>query len=300
MESLNFNHLKYFWTVAREGTITAACDRLYLTQSTISTQIRALENQLGAKLFERAGRNLVLTETGQAVYRYASEIFALGDELVDAVRRRPADRPERLSIGAQDTLPKLIVCRLLEPAFSLPEPVKVICHEGTPLQLLPKLSTHEVDLVLADAPMQPQIKVRAFSHPLGECGIAFFAVPDLARRLRKGFPESLSGAPALLPAETAAMRATLDRWFHASHIRPAVVAESEDIELMMAFGQQGRGFFPAHDVTAPEVTRNWQVELIGEVGGYTERFYAISVERRLNHPAVVAITEAARNALFTH
>lgn len=299
MESLNFNHLRYFWTVAREGTIAAACDQLYLTQSTISTQIRALEKQLGAKLFDRVGRNLVLTETGHAVYRYASEIFTLGDELVEAVKARPTDPLARLNVGAQDTLPKLVVRRLLEPAFSLPEPVKVICHEGTPLQLLPKLSTHEVDLVLSDAPMQPQIRVRAFSHLLGECGIAFFAVPDLARRLRKGFPDSLSGAPALLPAETAAMRTTLDRWFHAIHVHPAVVAESEDIELMMAFGQQGRGFFPAHDVTTAEVERNWQVELIGQIGGHTERFYAISVERRLNHPAVVAITEAARNVLFT-
>lgn len=299
MESLNFSHLRYFWMVAREGTIAAACERLYLTQSTVSTQIRALEKHLGTRLFQRVGRNLVLTETGQAVYRYASEIFALGDELVDAVRDGSAGRPARLSIGAQDTLPKLIVCRLLEPAFSLPEPVKVICHEGTPVQLLPRLSTHEVDLVLSDAPMPPQIKVRAFSHPLGECGIAFFAVPELARRLRKGFPDSLSGAPALLPAETTAMRGTLDRWFHATGVRPAVVAESEDIELMMTFGQQGRGFFPAHDVIVPDVTRNWQVELIGEIGGHTERFYAISVERRLSHPAVVAITEAARNVLFT-
>lgn len=299
MESLNFSHLRYFWTVAREGTIAAACHQLYLTQSTISTQIRALEKQLGAKLFDRVGRNLVLTETGHAVYRYASEIFALGDELVEAVKARPTDPLARLNVGAQDTLPRLLVRRLLEPAFSLPEPVRVICHEGTPLQLLPKLSTHEVDLVLSDAPMQPQIRVRAFSHLLGECGIAFFAAPDLARRLRKGFPDSLSGAPALLPAETAAMRTTLDRWFHAIHVHPAVIAESEDIELMMAFGQQGRGFFPTHDVTTAEVERNWQVELIGQIGGHTERFYAISVERRLVHPAVVAITEAARNVLFT-
>ncbi|MGQ9649072.1 MAG: LysR family transcriptional regulator [Phycisphaerae bacterium] len=300
MESLNFNHLKYFWTVAREGTIAAASERLYLTQSTISTQIRALEKYLGARLFDRVGRNLVLTKTGQVVYRYAGEIFALGDELVGTVRGSPGGPPARLSIGAQDTLPKLIVRRLLEPVFHLPQPVKVICHEGTPLQLLPKLSTHEVDLVLSDAPMQPQVRVRAFSHLLGECGVAFFALPDLAGELRKGFPKSLSGAPVLLPAETTAMRGTLERWFHAMGVHPTVVAESEDVELIMALGQQGRGFFPAHDVIAPEIAKNWQVELIGEIGGLTERFYAISVERRLNHPAVVAITETARTKLFVH
>ncbi len=300
MESLNFNHLRYFWMVAREGTIAAACDQLYLTQSTISTQIRALEDYLGAKLFDRVGRNLVLTETGQTVYRYATEIFALGNELVDAARGCPAGPPARLSIGAQDTLSKLVVRRLLEPVFRLPEPLKLMCYEGTPLQLLPKLSTHEVDLVFSDAPMPPQIKVRAFSHLLGECGIAFFAVSDLARQLREGFPESLSGSPALLPAETTAMRGTLERWFRTMRVHPTVVAESEDVELIMALGQQGRGFFPAHNVIAPEVARNWQVEMIGEIGGHTERFYAISVERRLNHPAVVAITEAARKMLSVH
>ncbi|MBI4580235.1 MAG: LysR family transcriptional regulator [Planctomycetes bacterium] len=298
MELPNYNHLLYFWMVAREGTIAAACKQLYLTQSTISTQIGALEKRLGVKLFRRVGRNLVLTETGQAVYHYANEIFALGSELVAVARDHPTSRPTRLNIGAHDTLPKLIVCRLLEPAFNLPDPVRVICHEGTPSQLLPKLSTHEVDLVFSDAPMDPQIKVRAFSHPLGECGVAFFAVPDLARRLRQGFPGSFSGAPALLPAATAAMRGTLERWFHTTGVRPIVVAESEDIELMIAFGQQGRGFFPAHDVITAQVTRNRQVEWIGSIKGHTERFYAISVERRLKHPAVVAITEAARNVLF--
>ncbi len=298
MESLNYQHLRYFWTVAKEGTIAAACDRLLLTQSTISNQIRVLEKCLGARLFQRSGRNLVLTETGQAVYRYATEIFALGGELVAAVKDRSASHPTRLHVGAQDTLPKLIVCRLLEPAFDLPEPVQIICHEGTPSQLLPRLSVHEVDLVLSDAPLDPQIRVRAFSHPLGQCGIAFFAVPDLAGRLRRGFPGSLTGAPALLPAATAAMRGALDLWFHATGVRPGIVGEFEDIELMMALGRQGRGFFPAHDAIAPQITEDRRIELIGAIEDRTERFYAISVERRLKHPAVIAITEAARILLF--
>ncbi len=298
MESLNYQHLLYFWTVAREGTIAAACDQLLLTQSTISNQIRVLEKRLGTKLFQRSGRNLVLTETGHVVYRYATEIFALGGELVAAATRHPASSPERLHVGAQDTLPKMIVCRLLQPAFDLPEPVHVVCHEGTPSQLLPRLAVHEIDLVLSDAPLEPQIKVRAFSHPLGECGIALFAVPDLARRLRAGFPASLTGAPALLPAATAAMRSTLDLWFHATGVRPAVVAEFEDIELMMTLGRRGRGFFPAHDAIIPEITQDGRLEHLGAVEGHRERFYAISVERRLKNPAVIAITEAARKLLL--
>jgi len=298
VNTLNYQHLLYFWTVAREGTIAAACDHLFVTQSTISNQIRVLEKHLGEKLFRRSGRNLVLTETGQVVYRYATEIFALGSELVAAARHHTTTSPTRLHVGAQDTLPKLIVYRLLEPVFDLPVPIQVVCHEGTPLQLLPRLSVHEVDLVLSDAPLDPQIKVRAFSHLLGECGIAFFAAPGLARRLRDGFPGSLIAAPALLPATTAAMRGTLELWFHQTGIRPAVVAEFEDIELMMAFGRQGRGFFPAHDVIIPEVTQDCRVEVVGTIENRSERFYAISVERRLKHPAVIAITEVARKVLF--
>lgn len=298
MNSLNYQHLLYFWTVAREGTIAAACQQLLLTQSTISNQIRALEKQLGVKLFQRSGRNLVLTETGHAVYRYANEIFALGAELMAAAKSHPASSPKRLHVGAQDTLPKLIVSRLLAPAFDLPAPVQVVCHEGTPAQLLPKLSVHEVDLVLSDAPLDPQIKVRAFSHPLGECGIAFCAPPDLARRLRAEFPQSLAGAPALLPATTTAMRGTLDRWFHVTGVRPAVVAEFEDTELMMTFGRQGRGFFPAHDAITSQIVEDYGVELIGGIADRSERFYAISIERRLRHPAVIAITKAARKVFL--
>ena len=175
----------------------------------------------------------------------------------------------------------------------------MICHEGTPAQLLPKLSVHEIDLVLSDSPLEPQIKVRAFSHPLGECGIAFFAVRELARRLRTGFPGSLAGAPALLPASTAAMRWTLDTWFQTVAVRPAIVAEFEDIDLMMAFGRQGLGVFPAHDVITPQIVEDGRVEWVGAIEGHSERFYAISVERRLRHPAVIAITEAARKKVFT-
>lgn len=298
MQWLNYHHLLYFWTVAKEGTIAAACEQLHLTQSTVSTQIRDLEKALGERLFRRVGRNLALTETGHVVFRYADEIFSLGNELVEAVQGGPTSRSLRLNVGAQDTLPKLIAYRLLEPVFRLPESVRVVCHEGTPAQLLPRLSVHELDLVLSDAPVSPGIRVRAFSHLLGECGIRFFAAPPLARRLRKGFPKSLHGAPALLPAGSAAMRGTLERWFGLVGVRPSVAAEFEDIELMMAFGRHGRGFFPAHDAITKEIAADCRVESIGAIEGRNERFYAISVERQLKHPAVVAITEAARETLF--
>lgn len=295
MNWLNYNHLLYFWTVAREGTIAAAAKQLYVTQSTISTQIRVLETRLGAKLFRRVGRNLALTETGQLVYRYAGEIFTLGAEMIDSLRDGPSSRLTRLHVGAQDTLPKLVVSRLLAPVFLLPQPIKVVFHEGTPVQLLPRLSTQEVDLVFSDAPMDPQIKVRAFNHVLGECGIGLYAAPEIARRLREGFPDSLSKVPALLPASSAAMRVSLDRWFHTVKVRPTVVVESEDFELMVMLGQQGQGFFPAHDLAVPQAAPGSKVELIGRLDGCTERFYAISIERQIKHPAVVAITKAARH-----
>ncbi len=187
---------------------------------------------------------------------------------------------------------------LLEPVFQLPDAVRVACYEGTPTQLLPQLSVHELDLVLSDAPIAPSIKVRAFSHLLGECGIAFFASPGLARRLRPGFPRSLDGEPALLPTESASMRSTLEKWFDSVGVRPFVVAEFEDIELMRVFGQHGRGFFAAHDVITDEIASGYDVERIGSIDGQSERFYAISVERRIKHPAVVAITEAARSTFF--
>ena len=298
MDRLNYHHLFYFWVVGREGTIAAAGEKLHLAPPTISAQLHELENSLGEKLFARRGRRLALTDTGRVAYRYAEEIFSLGREFVDAVKGGSSSPSLRLNVGAHDVLPKMIAYRLLEPIFHLPEPVRVACYEGTPTQLLPQLSVHELDLVLSDAPMAPAIKVRAFSHLLGECGIAFFASPKLARKLRSGFPQSLDGKPALLPTENASMRGTLENWFDSVGVHPNVVAEFEDIELMRVFGQQGRGFFAAHDVIKEEIASGYDVERIGSIKGRSERFYAITVERRIKHPAVVAITDAARKQLF--
>ncbi len=298
MDWLNYHHLFYFWVVAREGTIAAACEKLRLAPPTISAQLRELEKALGERLFARVGRRLALTDSGRVAYRYAEEIFSLGREFVDAMKGGSSGPSLRLNVGAHDVLPKVVAYRLLEPVFHLADPVRVVCYEGTPTQLLPQLSIHELDLVLSDAPIGPDIKVRAFSHLLGECGIAFFASPALARELRNGFPQSLDGKPALLPTDNASMRGTLEKWFDSVGVRPSVVAEFEDIELMRVFGQQGLGFFAAHDVIINEVAGGYDVEPIGSIEGSSERFYAITVERRIKHPAVVAITEAARDQLF--
>ncbi len=298
MEWLNYHHLLYFWMVAREGSIAQASKQLLLAQPTITGQIRALENTLGEKLFARSGRNLVLTEVGRLAYRYANEIFSLGRELTDVLKGRPAGRPVRLVVGVSDGLPKLIAYRLLQPALTLPEPVQIICHEDRPERLLAELATFGLDLVLTDAPVGPLVRVRAFSHLLGSCGVSLFATSSVAAGYRKGFPASLDGAPFLLPVENTTLRRSLEQWFEAQRIRPRVVGEFQDSALLKTFGEAGAGIFAGPTVTEKEVRRQYGVSVLGRIESVTERFYAISVERKLKHPAVVAIAEAARDQLF--
>ena len=298
MEWLNYHHLLYFWTVARTGGVSAAGAELRLAQPTISGQLRALEDSLGEKLFHRVGRRLELTEMGRVVYRYADEIFSLGRELMDAVHGRPTGRPVRLAVGVADVLPKLITYRLIEPALKLPEPVRMIIREDKPERLLAELALHELDVVLSDAPMSPTVKVRAFSHLLGECGVTIFGTKELAAKYRRTFPRSLDGAPLLLPTENTSLRRGLDQWFEQHDLRPMVVSEIEDRALLKAFGERGVGLFPAPTVIENEVRRQYGVAVVGRIEAVKERFYAISVERRLKHPAVVAICEAARQQLF--
>jgi len=295
---LNYHHLLYFWLVAREGSITRACKQLHLAQPTISSQLRKLEKSLGQKLFHRVGRNLVLTESGQMVYRYADEIFSLGQELVDAVHGRSTGRPLRLVVGVPDVLPKLVVYRLLKPALELDEPIQLVTFEGKLEQLLADLALHRLDIVLSDAPAGPTSHIRAFNHLLGECGVSFFGTDKLAARYRKGFPASLNKAPLLLPTENTSLRRTLEQWFSGQGIRPKVVAEFEDSALLKVFGQAGEGIFPAPSAILAQVQQQYSVALIGEVESIRERFYAISVERRSKHPAIVAISEIARDEIF--
>ncbi|MFN8641090.1 MAG: transcriptional activator NhaR [Candidatus Binatia bacterium] len=298
MEWLNYHHLLYFWTVARTGGVSAASAELRLAQPTISGQLRLLEDHVGAKLFHRVGRRLELTDVGRMVYRYADEIFTLGRELTDAIRGRPTGRPLRFAVGVADQLPKLIAYRLMEPALNLPESVRLVCQEDKTDRLLADLAVHALDLVLSDAPLSPTVNVRAFSHLLGECGTTIFGAKPLATRFRRGFPRSLDGAPFLMPTDNTVLRRSLDQWLAQQGLRPRIVSEFEDSALLKAFGERGVGLFAAPTAIEAEIRRQYGVQVVGRVEQVRERFYAISVERRLKHPAVVAISEAAREKLF--
>lgn len=298
MDWLNYHHLLYFWVVAREGSIVKASGLLHLAQPTVSAQISRLEKSLGSKLFQRVGRNLQLTETGRVVYRYAEEIFALGRELTDTIKGRPTGQPLRLTVGVPDVLPKLIVYRLLRPAFHLPQPIRLVCREGKFDDLVASLATHELDLVLSDMPVPATLRVKAFSHLLGQCGVAFFAHPKLARKCRGGFPDSLGAAPLLMPSEATTLRHLLDQWFDDRGLRPTIAAEFQDSALLKVFGQEGLGLFPAPAAIQKEIERQYSVVHVGTLADVQERYFAISVERKLKHPAVMAISAAAKSELF--
>jgi LysR family transcriptional activator of nhaA len=298
MDWLNYHHLRYFWAVVKEGGVTRASEKLHISQPTVSAQVRELEQALGERLFVKRGRVLQLTEVGRVVYRYADEIFGLGRELLYAVKAGAAGRPPRLTVGIDNVVPKVIVYRLLEPALKLETPVQVVCYEDKPERLLAELAVHELDIVLTDAPVGTGLSVRAYNHLLGECAVTVFGQEHLARAHRPHFPRSLDGAPLLLPTEGTALRRSLDAWFEAQGIRPRVVGEFEDSALLKVFGQAGRGLFPAPAAAAAEVRRQYGVRPLGTIESVRERFYAISVERKLKHPAVVAISEAARAVLF--
>lgn len=299
MEWLNYHHLLYFWTVAREGGVAAASRRLRVSQSSISTQLRQLEERLGQPLFDRTHKRLQLTEAGRTAFRYADEIFGLGRELVDALRYRPEGRALRLSIGLTDTVQKLIAYRLIEPALQLPEGVQVHCEEDRLDRLLPLLAGHELDLVISDAPLPAGGLVKAFNHPLGDSKVTIFAAPALAARLQPKFPHSLDRAPFLLPAAGGALRRELERWFDRLGVRPLLVGEFDDSALLKAFGEAGVGIFCAPKAIEEEVKSHFKVKSIGSTDDVKERFFAITAERRIKHPAIVAISEAARNNLFS-
>ena len=294
---INYKHLHYFWVVAKEGGIARASERLHLTPQTISGQLSVLEQNLGEALFNRVGRNLELTQTGRLTLSYADEIFSLGSELEQVVRNLPDDRPLLFKVGIADVVPKSIAYRLLAPALQLPEPVRIVCRENSIDSLLAELALHKIDLVIADGPVPPGINVRVYSHILGECGISFFAVHEQADRLINNFPQCLKVAPLLLPSDINVVQSRLWKWFDQHHINPNVVGEFDDSALMKAFGQAGVGVFVAPTPIAPEVEKQYSVKVIGQTDEVHEQFYAISVERKISHPAVVAITETAREWL---
>ena len=298
MEWLNYHHLLYFWTVAREGSIARACEKLRLAQPTISGQLRALEDTLGEKLFTKAGRGLAMTDTGRIVYRYADEIFGLGRELQDVLKGRPQGRPLRLLAGVSDLVPKLIAHRILKPALDMTESVQLVCDEDTPERLLVALAEHRLDVVLSDAPVTSAMPIKAFNHHLGSCGVTLFAAAKVAGRYRKNYPASLDGAPFLLPMEGTSLRRSLEQWFDSNNIRPKVVGEFKDRALMKAFAESGAGIFADPSAIEEEIRDHYRVEVIDQIPSIKEHFYAISVERKIKHPAVVTICEAARENLF--
>jgi LysR family transcriptional regulator, transcriptional activator of nhaA len=299
MDWLNYHHLLYFWMVAKEGSIVRASQELHLAHPTISGQIHRLEEVLGTKLLARQGRHLVLTEAGRVAFRYADEIFSLGREFVDTLKGRTTGRPLRLVVGVADVLAPSLVRRFLQPAFRLGQEVKVVCRADKSVEeFIAELALHRVDVVIADGPAGPGIPVRAFNHLLGECGTTFLAAAKLAASTSRRFPRSLDGAPFLLPGAPSAVRRTLEQWFDAQDVRPKIVAEFDDSALAKDFGQEGIGVFAVPTVIEAEVRRQYRVRVVGRARAVRQQFYAISVERKIKHPAVVAVCETARKDIF--
>ncbi|MBF8674898.1 transcriptional activator NhaR [Pseudomonas fulva] len=294
---LNYRQLHYFWVVARTGSIIRASEQLNLTPQTISGQITLLEQAYGVELFQRVGRQLELTETGRQALTYAEQMFQLGSEL-DAMLRAGPQEQILFRVGVADVVPKSIVYRLLAPTMELENVLRINCREDKLERLLADLAIQRLDLVISDSPMPPHLDIKGYSQKLGECGLSFFATPALAVRHAGRFPECLHDAPLLIPGQETVLRSRLLRWLGEQHIQPRIVGEFDDSALMQAFGQSGSGIFVAPSVIAEEVCRQYGVQLIGQTEAVNESFYAISVERKVKHPGIVAITEGARRELF--
>ena len=297
MEWLNYHHLRYFWTVAKEGSLARAADKMRVSQPSISEQIRELEEAFGEKLFRREGRSNKLTDAGQMVFGYAEEIFALGRELMNAVKQRPGGRTLRLNVGVVDSFPKLVTNEILKPVFAMPQAVHVVCREGKMEDLLAQLAAHRLDLVLSDEPAPSSTNFKVFSHTLGVSSITLCAEAKLAAKLKRNFPRSLNGASALLPAENTALRRSLETWFRAQNVKPNIVAEFDDLALMKVMAAEGRGFIAVPTVALKEAVSRYQFRSLGQATACRVQFHAITAERRINHPAVQLITKSAQAAL---
>lgn len=294
---INFKHLHYFWVVAKQGGIMRASENLHITPQTISGQIRLLEEQLGKPLFEKVGRNLEITDAGRMALSYADDIFSLGYELEETVKNTSKDRSQILRVGVADVIPKSIAYRLLEPALNLSEPIRFVCKENSLDALLGELALHKLDIIIADGPIPQRLGVKGYNHPLGECGISFLAAPKLTRTLTNEFPANLTGAPFLMPSELSLVQAQLLQWLDRQHILPRIVGEFDDSALMKAFGQAGAGVFVVPTPIADEVASQYNVEILGKTDEIREQFFAITTERRLTNPALIAINQTARDWL---
>lgn len=298
MRWLNYHHLYYFWHIAKAGSITIACRELRLSQPTLSAQLKTLETYIGEPLFDRDGRTLKLTQLGHLVYRYADEIFALGDELLDIVTGTlTTGKPLELRLGIADQIPKIIAYRLIEPALKDDPSIKIICEEDSVGNLLSLLATQKLDLVLSDSPIPSDIRVKAYNHSLGESTVSVVAHKSLARKLQKNFPQSLDGTPILLPLQNSALRREIDQWCEKIEVRPQIVGEFKDSALVKIFGEAGVGAFLVPTAVETEVCRQYRVYPAGRIKEIRERFYAISIERKVKHPAVVQICQSARGLL---
>jgi LysR family transcriptional activator of nhaA len=291
---LNYQHLLYFWSVVRTGSVTRAATELALSPPTVSAQLRTLEERLGEKLLEKSGRKLVPTEVGRVVFGFADQIFDVGRELLDALDQRPSQRPLRFNVGIDDVLPKEMAQRLLEPAMRMGQPVRICCREGTLDRLVGSLAMHELDVVLSDAPVSPTLSVRAYNHLLGSTGVSWMATPAIATSLRRNFPRSLDGVPMLLPTDDTAIRRTLDQWLEQQDVRPVLVGEFEDYALLREFARAGHGFAPVPMVQEAQFRREYGFQRVGAARPVTAQFFAISLERRVRHPAVAAVVAGAR------
>lgn len=296
---LNYRQLHYFWVVAKTGSIVRACDQLNLTAQTISGQISLLEQSLGVDLFQRVGRQLELTEAGRLTLPYAEQMFQLGNELESMLRAQPDEQQILFRVGVADVVPKSIVYRLIAPTMELSEPMRITCREDKLERLLADLAIQRLDLVISDSPMPSHLDIKGYSQKLGECGISFFATAELYERYGADFPHGMQGAPLLIPGQETVVRSRLMRWFAELKVQPRIVGEFDDSALMKAFGKSGSGIFVAPSVIADEVQAQYGVLLLGQTDAVTESFYAISVERKVKHPGIVAITEGARQKLFT-
>lgn len=298
MRHLNYNHLFYFWTVAREGSIARASETLHLTPQTISGQLKLLEESVGAPLFHRVGRGLTLTDTGHLVNQYADEIFSLGAELTQQVRSQQPGRPAAIKVGIVNSIAKLIAYRILRPVLELEERVRIVCWEGDLEELLADLAIHRLDLVISDRPIPTGLDVKAYNHLLGESSVSFFAQKKIAAKYARSFPNSLNNAPVLLPVHSSALRRSLEDWFDRVTVTPRVVAEFDDSALLKAFGEAGIGVFPAPSAITTEVEYTYHARVIGSIDEVSESYYAISPERKLKHPAILCIQQAAQTRLF--
>ncbi len=294
MTPLNYNHLYYFYAVAKHGSITAASAQLHLTPQTISGQLSHFESQMGVRLFDRKGKRLQLSQMGQLIYQRAEAIFQLGDELRNVLTDQAPVQWPTFTVGITDVVPKALAYQLLNPAFNLTEPVRLICHEGDQDSLLADLAIDKLDLILTDRPLQPGSHVKAYNHQLVESGFTFFAASLLAAKCRAGFPQSLSGQPFLMQGKESVARQRLDSWLEKQKIKPNIIAEFDDSALMKCFGQENHGVFTAPTILEETIVSLYQVEIIGRTEQIKEHYYAISPERRLKHPAILEIVNAVQ------